>query len=199
MQNAQETVTSARPTDEVDPELLALPAPPRGKRLVAMTVMAFTVAASGLLLASLAPDIGYYFASSQSHDLGDATGVSAATLEPNTYVRVRGTPMASGMVRYHRLFGGDYVVFPLAGQEQLLMPDAGELADIAERYGTPGGHVYDGELALDQLWLQRPSLALGRYATPITGLFLGGSGSHPGGPFRGGAGILAAKAVLARE
>lgn len=78
------------------------------------------------------------------------------------------------------------------GKELLTPPD------IAERYGTPGGHVYDGELALDQLWLQRPSLALGRYATPISGLYLGGSGSHPGGPFRGGAGVLAARAVLAR-
>jgi hypothetical protein len=118
VQNAEETLTSARPADEVDAELLALPAPPRGKRLAAMTVMALTVAASGLLLASLAPDIGYFFASSQAGDLGEATGVSAATLEPNTYVRIRGTPMASGMVRYQRLFGGDYVVFPLAGQEQ---------------------------------------------------------------------------------
>lgn len=70
--------------------------------------------------------------------------------------------------------------------------------DIEARFGTPGGHVYDGELALDQLWVQRPSLVLGRYATPIRGLWLGGSGSHPGGPFHGGAGILAARALLAR-
>ncbi|NOT29940.1 MAG: NAD(P)/FAD-dependent oxidoreductase, partial [Planctomycetes bacterium] len=76
--------------------------------------------------------------------------------------------------------------------KQLLTPP-----DIEQRYCTPGGHLFDGELALDQLWLQRPSLTLGRYATPIGGLFLGGSGSHPGGPFRGGAGILAARALLA--
>ncbi len=68
--------------------------------------------------------------------------------------------------------------------------------DIERRYGAAGGHVFDGELALDQLWLQRPSLALSRYATPIPGLFLCGSGSHPGGPFRGGAGVLAARAML---
>jgi len=76
------------------------------------------------------------------------------------------------------------------GQELLTPPD------IEQRYGTPGGHVFDGEIALDQLWLQRPSLGLGRYRTPIPGLFLGGSGSHPGGPFRGGAGALAARALL---
>jgi phytoene dehydrogenase-like protein len=78
------------------------------------------------------------------------------------------------------------------GMELLTPPD------IEQRYGTAGGHVFDGELALDQLWLQRPSLGLCRYVTPISGLYLGGSGSHPGGPFRGGAGVLAAKALLQR-
>lgn len=75
---------------------------------------------------------------------------------------------------------------------QLLTPE-----DIETRYGKPGGHLYDGELALDQLWVQRPALALARYATPIAGLFLGGQSSHPGGPFRCGAGVLAARALLA--
>ncbi len=68
--------------------------------------------------------------------------------------------------------------------------------EIETRYGAAGGHPFDGELALDQLWLQRPSLALSRYVTPVPGLFLCGSGSHPGGPFRGGAGALAARAIL---
>ena len=76
--------------------------------------------------------------------------------------------------------------------QELLTPP-----DIEQRYGTSGGHLFDGELALDQLWLQRPSLGLCRYATPIPGLYLGGSGSHPGGPFRGGAGVLSARALLA--
>ena len=69
--------------------------------------------------------------------------------------------------------------------------------DLEERYATAGGHLHRGELALDQLWLQRPSLALSRYATPIPGLYLCGSASHPGGPFLGGAGALAARSVLA--
>jgi len=68
--------------------------------------------------------------------------------------------------------------------------------DIEARYGAPGGHLHDGELALDQLWLQRPSLVLARYATPVAGLFLCGSGAHPGGPFLGGAGTLAARALV---
>ena len=53
------------------------------------------------------------------------------------------------------------------------------------------------DVILDQLWIQRPSLALARYATPIPGLTLCGAASHPGGPFLGGAGSLAARCVLA--
>jgi phytoene dehydrogenase-like protein len=74
---------------------------------------------------------------------------------------------------------------------ELLVPH-----DLERRFGLSGGHVYAGELALDQLLVGRPSLALARYHTPIAGLFLGSSGSHPGGPFACGAGVLAARALL---
>ena len=97
---------------------------------------------------------------------------------------------SSMMAAFERLAPG--VGATVLAQELLTPPD------IEQRYGTAGGHVYDGELALDQLWLQRPSLALGRYTTPVAGLYLGGSGSHPGGPFRGGAGVLAARALVGR-
>ena len=68
--------------------------------------------------------------------------------------------------------------------------------DLARRFHLPGGHLHHGEQALDQLWLQRPSIALSRYATPIAGLFLAGAGSHPGGPYLGGAGILGARRAI---
>jgi phytoene dehydrogenase-like protein len=75
--------------------------------------------------------------------------------------------------------------------ESLLMPD-----DLEREFAMPGGHLYHGELALDQLWLQRPSIALSRYETPIAGLFLAGAGSHPGGPYFCGAGVLGARRAL---
>jgi len=75
--------------------------------------------------------------------------------------------------------------------ERLLTP-----RDLDREYHLPGGHIHHGEQALDQLWLQRPSIALSRYATPIAGLFLAGAGSHPGGPYLGGAGVLGAKQAL---
>lgn len=75
--------------------------------------------------------------------------------------------------------------------ELLLTP-----CDLERRFNLPGGHLHYGEQALDQLWLQRPSIALSRYATPITGLFLASAGSHPGGPYLGGAGVLGARRAL---
>ena len=52
--------------------------------------------------------------------------------------------------------------------------------EIESRYGCSGGQIHHGEQALDQL-LVRPAPACARYATPISGLYLCGSGSHPGG------------------
>jgi len=76
------------------------------------------------------------------------------------------------------------------GRELLTPPE------IERRFSLPGAHPFAGELSLDQLWLQRPGLALSRYRTPLPGLYLGSAANHPGGPFLGGAGVLAARAAL---
>jgi phytoene dehydrogenase-like protein len=68
--------------------------------------------------------------------------------------------------------------------------------DLETRYGLTGGHVFHGEHGLDQLLFMRPALSCGRYATPITGLFLCGSGSHPGGGITCAPGALAARTIL---
>ena len=52
--------------------------------------------------------------------------------------------------------------------------------DLQATYGLTGGHIFQGELALDQLLVGRPTLGWGRHETPIRGLFLGGAGTHPG-------------------
>jgi phytoene dehydrogenase-like protein len=79
----------------------------------------------------------------------------------------------------------------LAGGRLLAPPD------LERAFALPGGHLLHGEPALDQLLFLRPALHLSRYATPIEGLYLGGSGSHPGGGITGVPGRLAAEAVLA--
>jgi phytoene dehydrogenase-like protein len=68
--------------------------------------------------------------------------------------------------------------------------------DLEKRYGLVQGHILHGEHALDQLIL-RPTPECARYHTPIKGLYLCGSGSHPGGGITCGPGALAA-AVIAQ-
>ena len=66
--------------------------------------------------------------------------------------------------------------------------------DIEERYGVTGGHIHHGEHGLDQL-LIRPSPECLHYATPIKGLYLCGSGTHPGGGLTCAPARLAASGV----
>jgi phytoene dehydrogenase-like protein len=67
-------------------------------------------------------------------------------------------------------------------------------ADIETHYGITGGHIHHGEHALDQL-VVRPTIDAARYRTPVPGLYLCGSGSHPGGGVTCAPGFLAAQAV----
>lgn len=69
--------------------------------------------------------------------------------------------------------------------------------DIERRYGVTGGHVHHAEHGLDQM-LVRPAPLCARYATPVAGLYLCGSGSHPGGGLTCGPGALGAAAILKR-
>ena len=63
-------------------------------------------------------------------------------------------------------------------------------------YGFSGGHIFHGELSLDQLYAMRPLLGFGRYESPVGGLYLCGGGTHPGGFLTGASGRLAAQRVL---
>jgi len=106
----------------VDEELVALPAPPRGRRLLSMASMVAVIVAAAGLLVHLRADVAYSFADARVSDLGEVTAVDLAELEPNRYVRVRGTPMLSRMVRFERAISGQrYAVFPLAGQRQIFV------------------------------------------------------------------------------
>jgi phytoene dehydrogenase-like protein len=71
-------------------------------------------------------------------------------------------------------------------------------ADLEARYACTGGSLTHGELALDQFLFMRPVPACARYATPLEGFWLGGTGSHPG-LASGAAGRLAARELLARR
>jgi phytoene dehydrogenase-like protein len=68
--------------------------------------------------------------------------------------------------------------------------------DLEREYGLAGGHIFHGELALDQLFTMRPLLGTARYDTPIRGLYLCGGGTHPGGFMTGASGRLAVRTLL---
>jgi phytoene dehydrogenase-like protein len=68
--------------------------------------------------------------------------------------------------------------------------------DLETIYGFTGGHIFHGELALDQLFTMRPVLDWARYKTPIRGLFLCGSGTHPGNGLTGASGVNAAREII---
>jgi phytoene dehydrogenase-like protein len=53
--------------------------------------------------------------------------------------------------------------------------------DLEERFGLIGGNIFHGEMAPDQMFSLRPIFGAGDYRTPIRGLYLCGSGTHPGG------------------
>ena len=70
-------------------------------------------------------------------------------------------------------------------------------ADLEAEYGLTGGHPLHAEPALDSFFLWRPLLGWARYRMPVDGLYLAGSGAHPGGGVTGVPGRNAAREVIA--
>lgn len=68
--------------------------------------------------------------------------------------------------------------------------------DLEREFGLTGGCLHHAEHALDQLFSLRPAPCAARYRTPVPGLYLAGSGSHPGGGVTAAPGWLAAEAIL---
>jgi phytoene dehydrogenase-like protein len=69
-------------------------------------------------------------------------------------------------------------------------------ADIERITGLSEGNIFQGELALQQLFFLRPAPAWAQYRTPLRGYYQCGSGTHPGGGIMGASGRLAAREIL---
>jgi phytoene dehydrogenase-like protein len=80
----------------------------------------------------------------------------------------------------------------LVTERQVLTP-----VGIEGTLGISGGHVYHAEPGLDQFFAWRPVLGLARYRMAVSGLYLCGSGAHPGGGITGAPGQNAAREILA--
>jgi len=68
--------------------------------------------------------------------------------------------------------------------------------DLETRFGLTEGHIYHGEMTLDQSFVLRPVPGWSRYRTPVDGLYLCGAGAHPGGGITGAPGLNASRAIL---
>jgi phytoene dehydrogenase-like protein len=68
--------------------------------------------------------------------------------------------------------------------------------DLEEEYGMTGGNIFHGEMSVDQLFFLRPVPGWAKYRTPLRGLYLCGSGTHPGGGVMGAPGFNAAREIL---
>jgi phytoene dehydrogenase-like protein len=68
---------------------------------------------------------------------------------------------------------------------------------LERKFGLVNGDIMHGHMSLDQLWTARPMLGHGAYRGPMTGLYMCGAGSHPGGGVTGAPGHNAAREILA--
>ena len=68
--------------------------------------------------------------------------------------------------------------------------------DLEARFGLTGGNIFHGEILPDWLFDARPAHTWHRYRTPLPGMYMCGSGTHPGGGVCGAPGRNAARAVL---
>jgi phytoene dehydrogenase-like protein len=80
----------------------------------------------------------------------------------------------------------------LVEARQVITPE-----DLETDYALSGGHVFHAEPGLDQFFAWRPLNGHARYRLAFDGLYLAGSGAHPGGGVTGAPGANAARQILA--
>ena len=68
--------------------------------------------------------------------------------------------------------------------------------DLEKQMGLTEGNIFHGELGLEQLLFLRPTAGWAQYNTPIKGLWMCGSGTHPGGGVMGAPGELCARTLI---
>lgn len=106
--------------DELDPELLELPDPPKRERTLTVALLVFTALASLAMVFALRRDAAYAFGAANPADLGELGKVPAASLVANSHVH--GTVMlgAARAIRYERpLVADSFRLMPVAGRDDI--------------------------------------------------------------------------------
>ena len=113
--------------DELDPELLDLPDPPKRDRTMTVGLLVFTALASLAMVLALRRDAAYAFAEPHTRDLGDLNTASTDTFVENQYVRGQAMLGAAGAIRYERpLVEGSFRLMPVTRAA----PDGGPAQDV---------------------------------------------------------------------
>lgn len=81
-------------------------------------------------------------------------------------------------------------------RESVIAHTALSPADLERDFGLVGGDIFHGALTLDQLYAARPLLGYADYRGALRGLYLCGSGAHPGGGVTGAPGHNCARELL---
>ncbi|MEO1043621.1 MAG: NAD(P)/FAD-dependent oxidoreductase [Pseudomonadota bacterium] len=89
-------------------------------------------------------------------------------------------------------------VFSPGIRDHILHAEVRTPLDIEREVGLTEGNIFQGELTFDQLLFNRPAPGYAQYATPIQGLYLVGSSTHPGGGVMAAPGANAAREILRR-
>ena len=117
--------------EELDPELLELPDPPKQGRTLTVALLVFTALCSLLMLLALRRDAAYAFAPTDARDVGDLTTAKSDTFVENQYVRANVMLGAGGAIRYERpLVSDSFRLMPVAGRDdvwvEVRVPPRGE-------------------------------------------------------------------------
>ena len=126
------------PSEEVDPELVQLPDPPKKERTLTVLLLALTAIASLSMLVALRGDAAYSFASQTPRDLGDLRVTAADAFEANHFVHAQGMLGAAGAIRYEHPFESDsYRVWPVAGRRDVWVEVRVPAGEENARYVPP--------------------------------------------------------------
>ena len=122
------------------------------------------------------------------HIMGIFLQYAPYTLREGTWDELR-EPFGDRVIDADRRVCAEYPLDHRA--RQVLTP-----LDLERRFGITGGNIFHGEMSLDQMFVMRPVAGWARYRTPMRGLYLCGSGAHPGGGVMGAPGYNCAREML---
>lgn len=117
--------------DELDPELLQLPDPPKRERSITVALLVFTALVSLAMCIALRRDAAYAFADAQWQEFGDLGAAPASAFGDNRYVRAKTMLGAAHAIRYERpLVSDSFRLMPVAGRPnvwvEVRVPPRGE-------------------------------------------------------------------------